>query len=95
MVVLRRADHLHFMDDVEKLHEAVRSMAWPGELAWLPNEMRPISELCSGEEAHTFARGLTLAHMDAVLKANEDARAFLAGDLAAELAARGIDAYEY
>jgi dienelactone hydrolase len=36
MFVLRRADHMHFMDDVEAIHEGVRSMEWPGELAWLP-----------------------------------------------------------
>jgi hypothetical protein len=95
MVVLRRADHMHFMDDTEALHEAVRSMSWPGDLAWLPKEMRPISELCSGEEAHLFARGLTVAHMDAVLKARAEARALLDGNLERELAARGVDAYVY
>ena len=68
MVILRRADHMHFMDNVEELHETVRTMPWPGDLAWLPKEMRPIAELCSGEQAHLFVRGLTLCHMDAVLK---------------------------
>jgi hypothetical protein len=91
MVILRRADHMHFMDDVENLHETVRTMQWPGELAWLPKEMRPIAELCSGEQAHLFVRGLTLCHMDAVLKGLEAAQRFLAGDIESELAARGID----
>ena len=31
MVILRGADHLHFMDNVEELHEAVRTTPWPGE----------------------------------------------------------------
>jgi dienelactone hydrolase len=91
MIVLRRADHMHFMDDVENLHETVRTMEWPGELAWLPKEMRPIAELCSGEEAHLCVRGLTVCHMDAVLKGQEAAQRFLAGDIESELAARGID----
>jgi predicted dienelactone hydrolase len=81
MVILPRADHLHFMDNVEQLHESVRNMAFPGDLAWLPNEMLPIGELCSGEEAHRVTRGLTLAHFDAVLKGSEEARRFLAGDI--------------
>jgi hypothetical protein len=80
------------MDNVEQLHEAVRAMSFPGELAWIQQEMRPITELCSGEQAHTFVRGLTLCHLDAVLKRDERARQFLAGNLEAELTARGVDA---
>lgn len=90
MVILRRADHMHFMDNVEQLHEAVRTMAWPGEMAWLPKEMLPMAELCSGKQAHLFARGLTLCHMDAVLRRQEEAQRFLAGDIEAELAVRGV-----
>lgn len=92
MVILRRADHLHFMDNVEELHETVRTMPWTGELAWIPKEMRPIAELCSGEQAHLFVRGLTLCHMDAILRRQEEAQRFLLGDLEAELAMRGVDA---
>jgi predicted dienelactone hydrolase len=87
IVVLRRADHLHFMDNVEELHENVRQMAYPGS-----DEMRPIAELCSGEQAYVFLRGLTLCHMDTTLKCREEAEHFWAGDLQAELATRGIDA---
>src|SRR5262249_40950627 len=32
MVILRRADHCHFMDHVEQEHETVRTMSWTGEL---------------------------------------------------------------
>ena len=78
MVILRRADHIHFLDDVEPQHEAARTMPWPGELAWIPLEMRPIAELCSGEQAHLFARGLAVCHMDAILKRSSDAQQFLA-----------------
>ncbi|MGA2146619.1 MAG: hypothetical protein ABSH49_16825 [Bryobacteraceae bacterium] len=95
MIVLRRADHLHFMDDVEQLHEAVRAMPFSGELAWIPKEMRPIGELCSGEQAHLFVRGLTLCHLDTALRQHEGARRFLAGDVQAALAERGVDAILY
>jgi dienelactone hydrolase len=92
MIILRRADHGHFMDQVEEGHEAIRNMPWTGELAWIAKEMRPITEFCSGDQAHLFARGLTLCHMDATLRRDEEARRFLSGDIEAELAARGVDA---
>ena len=92
MIILRRADHGHFMDHVEEGHEALRKMPWTGELAWIAEEMRPITEFCSGEQAHLFARGLTLCHMDATLRQQEEAQRFLGGDIEAELAARGVDA---
>jgi predicted dienelactone hydrolase len=91
MVVLHRADHMHFMDNVEEMHETVRKMDFPGELAWLPKEMRPIAELCSGEQSHLFVRGLTLAHLDAVLRDQSEAQRFMLLDIEAELARRGVD----
>ena len=94
MIVLRRADHMHFMDNVEQLHEAVRtSPPWIPELDYLQKEMRPIAELCTGEQSHLFVRGLTAAHFDAVLKQSDEARRFLAGDMQAELATRGVDVF--
>ena len=92
LAILRRADHMHFMDRVAEMHEMVRSMPMSGELAWLAKEIRPIAELCSADEAHLFARGLTLGHFDATLQRREDARRFMAGDLRAGLAARGVEA---
>ena len=79
-------------DDVEASHEALRAMTLPGEAAWIPAAMRPIAELCPGEHAHLFARGLALAHLDATLRRSAAAAEFLAGDLEAELAARGVEA---
>ena len=94
LVVLRHADHMHFMDNVEQLHEAVRtSPPWIPELDYLQKEMRPIAELCTGKQSHLFVRGLTVAHFDAVLKQNDEARRFLAGDIQAELASRGVEAF--
>lgn len=90
IAVLGGADHLHFMDNVEQMHEAVRAMSFTGELAWIPKEMKPIAGLCSGEKAHLFTRELTLAHFDTYLLGREDAREFLAGEAARELDARGV-----
>jgi len=90
MVILRRADHYHFMDDVEEVHEAVRTTLWTGELEWL-KEMQPIEELCSAEQAHLFVRGLTLCHLDATLRQEKRAQGFMRGNVEAELAARGVD----
>jgi predicted dienelactone hydrolase len=92
MVILRRADHMHFVDHVEEMHERLRTMPMPAELRYLAEEMRPIAELCSGEQANLFVRGLTLSHFDAILKGSEEARRFLSGDIAAQLAARGVEA---
>lgn len=95
MLILCKADHLHFIDNVEEAHEAMRHMTFPEELSWLPREMRPIAELCSGEQAHLFVRGLTLSHMDATLKEHPEARQFLDEDVVAKLAARDVEATEH
>jgi len=95
MVILRRADHLHFLDDVEQDHEAARAMPWGGKLAWIPTEMRPITQLCTGEQSHLFLRGLALSQMDAILKRRDDAERFLASDIESALAARGVEVIAY
>jgi predicted dienelactone hydrolase len=91
MVILRRADHYHFLDNAEEVHETVRATTFPANLAWMTEQMRPISELSSGSQAELFVRGLTVCHMDATLKQHQDARQFLNGDIKADLAARGVD----
>jgi dienelactone hydrolase len=91
MVILRRADHLHFIDNVEQEHEAFRTAPMPAEVAQMQKEMRPITELCSGEQAHLWVRGLTLAHMDAFLRDRQEAKRFLHGDVEGELAKRAVD----
>ncbi len=95
MFVLRRADHQHFIDDVETAHEAIRAMTFPSEAAWIPEAMLPITELASGSQAHTFVSGLTVAHFDATLRGSDAAQRFLAGDVEAELAMRGVDAFAH
>jgi hypothetical protein len=44
------------------------------------------------KQAHSFLRGLTLTHMDARLRRMPAAERFLAGDVQAALAARGVNA---
>ena len=93
MFVLRRADHQHFVDDVERAHEAVRTSVWPEDAAWIAAAMKRSDELASGDEAHAFVHSLTLAHLDATLRDDAAAAAFL--DAAARtLAEHGVDAYE-
>jgi dienelactone hydrolase len=92
MFILRRADHQHFVDDVEGEHEAIRAASLPGDAAWIPAAMQPIDQLSSGEQAHLFVRGLTLAHLDATLRGSQVARTFLSGDVEGALAARGVQA---
>jgi dienelactone hydrolase len=91
MVILRRADHLHFIDNVEQEHETFRTVLMPAEVAQMQKEMRPITELCSGEQAHLWVRGLTLAHMDAFLRDRQEAHLFLTGDVEGEMKKRGVE----
>ena len=90
MVILRQADHSHFLENAEQEHEAFRTMAATGDLAEMLKAMRPFAELCSEESAHLYARGLTLCQMDANLKQRAEARNFFFGDVEAELASRGV-----
>lgn len=90
LVVLTNSDHMHFCDEVEATHELFRSMPPPGPFEDVAKGMEPASALVPGTHAYDFNRGLALAHMDAVLRGNADAAAFLAGDLPAAFAARGI-----
>jgi dienelactone hydrolase len=91
MVMLRAADHFHFCDHVEQVHERARTRLRTGDAAWMAEAMPPIGELCPGEHAYLFVRGLGLAHMDAVLKDHEGARRLPASDLEALLAERGVN----
>jgi predicted dienelactone hydrolase len=90
MVVLKDADHMHFCDRVEEVHELFRTMPPPGDFERVAKTLPPITELCPGSHAYAFVRGLGLAHMDAHLKADESAARFLAGDIEAALASLGV-----
>jgi hypothetical protein len=89
MFVLGNADHMHFCDRIEEIHELFRMMPPPvfDKLAPL---IKPISALCPPEPAYAFVRGLGLAHMDAHLRGNEAAARLLGGDVVATLRERGV-----
>lgn len=92
MIVLNNADHFHFCDMMEEVHEFFRTQSeMLGEDKTIAEKMRPFSELCPVEKAETYLRGLGLAHMDAYLKSNQSAMELLAGDIKALLKMRGID----
>ena len=98
LVVVERAGHLHWADGAKDGHEQYRqwylSGAFPDpeiDAIALGTAMRPFSELCTEEQGGATARALCLAHMDAYLKNDVEARLFLDGDLASSFAARGID----
>jgi dienelactone hydrolase len=91
MVSLLRADHNHFIDEIEAEHEAFRTAELPDELAYVTAEMLPYAELVPAEQAHLFTRGLTLAHFDATLRGITDAERFLDGNLEATLARHGVE----
>lgn len=95
MVVLEQADHMHFCDRVEQVHELFRMMPPPGVFEDVAKAVPPISELCPGEHAYLFVRGLGLAHMDAYLKGSESAAQLLAGDIRALLKGRGVSVTQY
>lgn len=100
MGVLRNAGHVHFVDGAERRHEELRSMWSSGQLPVLDAELdfaaiaeasRPFSELCPAEHGDEVVKALCLAHMDAHLKEDPEATAWLAGDLAGAFAARGVE----
>jgi predicted dienelactone hydrolase len=90
MVVIENADHLHFCDRAEEVHEMFRLMPPPGAFAAAARSTPPIDELCPAAHARDAIRGLGLAHMDAVLKAHAGAAALVAGDVRSLLGDRGI-----
>ena len=103
MFVLERADHNHFVDNVEAGHEWLREFTaslaeveTPGGSNWgaMAEQMVPYEALCREEVAHTCWRGLCAAHMDAHLRTNRDALDFWRGDVLGALARREIDVVE-
>ena len=91
MATLKRADHLHFLDDAEEAHEAFRTSNLGDQYAEIQRDMRPAAQLVSGTTAHAFASGLSVAHFDATLRRSASARQFLEVDLKRELSDRGIE----
>lgn len=92
LVVMLNADHMHFCDNVERVHELFRSLPPMPNMVSAQIEIPPYSELCPGEQVNDAVCGLGVAHMDAHLKGNAAAKNMLSSDLEALLGARGIAA---
>jgi predicted dienelactone hydrolase len=103
MVIMERADHNHFVDDVAFGHEWLREFTLalaktetPTGADWraIARGMLPYEQLTPQEPALRCWRGLCAAHMAAHLRAEPEARAFWMKDVAAELDRRGVKATE-
>jgi dienelactone hydrolase len=101
MVALRRADHQHFVDDMENCHGWYREFTLGLEATdehsgtpWkaIAAMIRPWSELMPEAEALAIICGLTTLHMDAHLKGTADARV-MAEDLGGQLRRRNLSAH--
>lgn len=88
LAVLERAEHLHFLDHAGELHELFRQTSRPALYGLRDLAMRPFSELLGEAQAHALVASLTLAHLDAALRGDADARAWREG--ARDLAALGL-----
>ena len=87
LYVLEAADHMHYLDDAKKAHDLFRLM--PQVFGPLAGRVVPFAELVPAAPAREVIRGLTQAHFDAWLVGADAARAWLRGDVHAEVAARG------
>jgi predicted dienelactone hydrolase len=90
LVVFEDADHSHFCDRVEEVHDQGRTLPHPPDMDDVIARMVPSAELCPGERANAAVRGLGLAHFDAHLKGDAASARWLGTDAAAALAARGV-----
>jgi predicted dienelactone hydrolase len=88
LIVLERADHMHYLDDARKAHDLYRLM--PGAFGPLAGQVLPFAQLLDAAAAREAVRGLVEAHFDAHLRDDGEARAWLQGDLGALLAERGV-----
>jgi dienelactone hydrolase len=99
MVVLARADHNHFVDDIDTgqawLKDYAEGMAalypdGPGDWTRIARSVEPMERLVPGDQAQLAWRGLTTAHFDAYLRGNHEAQLLLR-DPDAALSAHDIE----
>ena len=94
-VVLKNADHFHFQDRVELVHDTTKMMRSANhgdeEVFLKVNEMKDSADLCPGDKANAFTRALGLAHFDAYLRDNDKAADFLNSDIVELMASHGVD----
>jgi len=88
LVVLEEADHLHFCDAPREVHELFRRI--PLGFVALTAPLLPFEELAPESHGHDAACGLGLALLDAHIRGDAAARAFVDRDPLAILRERGI-----
>jgi len=90
MVVINNADHLHFCDAVERVHELFRMLP---RVEGIPGgkPFPPIAELCPGEHGYVTIKSLGLAHLDAHVKGIQAATSWLDGAWRDVLTEHGVD----
>ncbi len=100
LVALGRADHNHFVDDIDVGHEWMAEFVarvarlfpnGPGDWPRVARSIGPISRLVPGETAKTAWRGAITTHFDAHLRGSASAAAALT-DLNGTLARAGVEA---
>jgi len=96
MVILKNADHFHFVEHIKLVYDVLvpeleKFFGDNPETKSIKENILPFSVSCSPEKAHDFLLGLGLAHFDAHLKQNPEAAKWLAGDIKAQMAERGIE----
>lgn len=98
LVIVARAGHLHWTDGVAETHERFRLGYLSGQFpdpeidaVALGTAMRPMSELCTEEQAHAAARAACLSHLDATTRRMPGASYYLDHRLARELELRGVE----
>ena len=82
MVVLVNADHFHFCDGAEVVHDMMAPL--------MGGQTKPSSAFVPGAHAYDVTNGLGLIHFDATLRQLPEAIALAAADPVELLAARGI-----
>ena len=99
LVCLARADHNHFVDDIDVGHqwmaEFIQQVAdifpnGPGDWPLVARSISPIEQLTPGEDAKRAWRGVVTAHFDAHLRDNAQAREAV-NNIDAMLSAVGVE----
>ena len=90
LVIIDNADHMHFCDGAERVHEMVRRLPAIDKLLGPHQPLPPFAELCPAAHGRLVTCGLGLAHFDSYLKEMSEAAELLAGDIEDLLAERQV-----
>lgn len=93
LAVLKNADHYHFCDQPERMHELFGEAPLPA-VAGSTEGLSPIAELVPAERSYRVVRSICLAHLDAFVKARDGAKDALAEALAGRGASEANEAVD-